>query len=167
MRKPKLGRPSPALIVATAALVVALGGTAVAASRINGNLLKPQSVGGGKLRQFTGGLLKKESLGGNKLKRQTVGGGRLRQFTAGLLKKQSLGAGKVKKDTLGGFQIDEDRLGPVPAAKSVVGNSRYMVKLAFGQSAALATVGPFTLTGQCVHDATDLKGGRVATSRGC
>jgi hypothetical protein len=130
MRKPKLGRPSPALIIAVVALVAALSGTAVAATQINGNQLQPKSVGGGKLKQFT----------------------------AGLLKKQSLGAGKVKKDTLGGFQIDENRLGPVPQAKALVGDSRYSVKVGFGQSQTLATVGPLTLTGQCIQNATNLKG---------
>lgn len=129
MRMPKLGRPSPAFVISIVALVAALGGTAVAA-QINGNQLQPKSVGGGKLKQFTGGLLKK----------------------------QTVGAGKIKKDTLGGFQIDEDRLGPVPAAKSVVGDARYSVKLGFGQSQTLATVGPFTLTVQCIQNSTDAKG---------
>jgi hypothetical protein len=131
MSKFKPGRPSPALVVAIVALVAALGGTAVAAGgRINGNQLLPKSVGGGKFKQFTGGLLKK----------------------------QTVGAGKIKQDTLGGFQIDEDRLGPVPAAKSVVGDTRYDVKLGFGQSQALATVGPLTLTAQCIQNATNSKG---------
>lgn len=130
MRMPKLGRPSPALIISIVALVAALGGTAVAAGHINGNQLLPQSVGGGKLRQFTGGLVKK----------------------------QSIGAGKIKKDTLGGFQIDEKRLGPVPAADGLVDDARYSVKLGFGQSQALATVGPLTLTAQCAQNTTDTKG---------
>lgn len=136
MRMPRAGRPSPALVISIIALVAALGGTAVAASRINGNQLLPKSVGGGKLKQFTGGL----------------------EFTGGLVKKQSIGAGKIKKDILGGYQIDEDRLGPVPAAKSVLGDARYEVKLGFGQSQTLATIGPFTLTAQCVQNATNAKG---------
>jgi hypothetical protein len=130
MRSMKFGRPSPALAVAAIALFVALGGTAFAATQINGNQLKPKSVGGGKLKQFTGGLLKK----------------------------QSVGAGKVKKDTLGGFQIDENRLGTVPSAQSVAGDARYDVKVAFGQTQTLATIGPVTLTGQCLQNVTDTKG---------
>ena len=130
MRSTKFGRPSPALAVAAVALFVALGGTAFAATQINGNQLKPKSVGGGKLKQFTGGLLKK----------------------------QSIGAGKIKKDTLGGFQIDENRLGTVPSANSVAGDTRYNVKAAFGQVQTLATVGPVTLSGQCLQNVTDTKG---------
>jgi len=52
MRKLFKRRPSPALIVAMIALVVALGGTAYAA-QINGNSIVKQSIGGGKLKQKT------------------------------------------------------------------------------------------------------------------
>jgi hypothetical protein len=52
---PKLKRlrPSPAMIVALVALVAALGGTAYAASRINGNSIVKHSIGGGKLKKKT------------------------------------------------------------------------------------------------------------------
>jgi len=52
MRKLFKRRPSPGLIVALIALVVALGGTAYAA-QINGNSIMKQSIGGGKLKQKT------------------------------------------------------------------------------------------------------------------
>ena len=52
MRKLLKRRPSPGLIVAMIALVVALGGTAYAA-QINGNSIMKQSIGGGKLKQKT------------------------------------------------------------------------------------------------------------------
>lgn len=130
MRKLAKGRPSPALIVSIVALCAALGGTAVAANKINGHRLQPQSVGGGKLKQFTGGLLKKQSLGG----------------------------GKIKKDTLTAFQVDEKRLSTVPSAEKLSGDARYSVRLGFNQAAALATIGPFTLIGQCVANVTDSEG---------
>jgi hypothetical protein len=63
-------RPSPGMIVALIALVVALGGTAYAA-QINGNSIMKQSIGGGKL----------------------------------------------KKNTLTGYQINNQKIGTVPAAK--------------------------------------------------
>ena len=53
LRKLKPRRPSPAMIVAMLALVVALGGTAYAAGRINGNSIEKQSIGGGKLKKQT------------------------------------------------------------------------------------------------------------------
>lgn len=46
-------RPSPAMIVALTALVVALAGTAYAAQTINGGSIKKQTIGGGKLKQKT------------------------------------------------------------------------------------------------------------------
>ncbi len=49
----KLRRPSPAMVVAMFALIVALGGTAIAAQNINGGAIKKQTIGGGKLKQKT------------------------------------------------------------------------------------------------------------------
>jgi hypothetical protein len=46
-------RPSPAMIVAVIALVVALGGTAYAAQSINGGAIQKQSIGAGKLKHKT------------------------------------------------------------------------------------------------------------------
>jgi hypothetical protein len=46
-------RPSPAMVVAIAALIVALAGTAYAAQTINGGAIKKQTIGGGKLKQKT------------------------------------------------------------------------------------------------------------------
>jgi hypothetical protein len=46
-------RPSPAMVVAVTALVVALAGTAYAAQTINGGAIQKQTIGGGKLKQKT------------------------------------------------------------------------------------------------------------------
>lgn len=46
-------KPSPAMIVALVALIVGLGGTAIAAQSINGGSIKKQTIGGGKLKQKT------------------------------------------------------------------------------------------------------------------
>src|ERR1051326_6536080 len=46
-------KPSPAMVVALIALIVALGGTAIAAQNINGGAIKKQTIGGGKLKQKT------------------------------------------------------------------------------------------------------------------
>jgi hypothetical protein len=53
MRTLKSRRPSPAMIVALVALVVAMAGTAYAAQTINGGAIKKQTIGGGKLKQKT------------------------------------------------------------------------------------------------------------------
>ena len=46
-------RPSPAMVVAIVALVVALAGTAYAAQSINGGAIKKQTIGAGKLKHKT------------------------------------------------------------------------------------------------------------------
>jgi hypothetical protein len=46
-------RPSPAMVVASIALIVALAGTAYAAQTINGGAIKKQTIGGGKLKHKT------------------------------------------------------------------------------------------------------------------
>lgn len=46
-------RPSPAMVVAVIALIVALAGTAYAAQRINGGAIIKQTIGGGKLKKKT------------------------------------------------------------------------------------------------------------------
>jgi hypothetical protein len=53
MSKVPSRRPSPAMVVAAIALIVALGGTAVAAQNINGGAIEKQTIGGGKLKQKT------------------------------------------------------------------------------------------------------------------
>jgi hypothetical protein len=53
MKTFKERRPSPAMVVAILALIVALGGTAYAAQSINGGSIKKQTIGGGKLKQKT------------------------------------------------------------------------------------------------------------------
>src|SRR4249919_2598738 len=45
--------PSPAMVVALIALIVALAGTAYAAQSINGGAIKKQTIGGGKLKHKT------------------------------------------------------------------------------------------------------------------
>ena len=46
-------RPSPAMVVAVIALIVALAGSAYAAQRINGGAIMKQTIGGGKLKKDT------------------------------------------------------------------------------------------------------------------
>jgi hypothetical protein len=49
----KKRRPSPAMVVAVTALIVALAGTAYAAQTINGGAIKKQTIGAGKLKHKT------------------------------------------------------------------------------------------------------------------
>jgi hypothetical protein len=53
MRKLRSRAPSPAMVVAVIALIVALAGTAYAAQTINGGSIKKQTIGAGKLKHKT------------------------------------------------------------------------------------------------------------------
>lgn len=86
----KLRRPSPALVIACLALFVALGGTVLAATKIDGRTIRVKSLPGNRL---TVG-----SLPGNRLQAGTIPGSRL-------------APGSVKAE-----QIDVGSLGPVPSA---------------------------------------------------
>jgi hypothetical protein len=83
-------RPSPALVIACLALFVALGGTVVAATKIDGRTIRVKSLPGDRLQIG--------SLPGNRLRPGTIPGNRLVP-------------GSVKAD-----QIDVGSLGPVPSA---------------------------------------------------
>jgi hypothetical protein len=83
-------RPSPALLIACLALFVALGGTVLAATKIDGRTIRVKSLPGNRL---TPG-----SVPGNRLQAGTIPGSRL-------------APGSVKAE-----QIDVGSLGPVPSA---------------------------------------------------
>jgi hypothetical protein len=90
MKRRRLPRPSPALVIACLALFVALGGTVLAATKIDGRTIRVKSLPGNRL---TVG-----SLPGNRLQAGTIPGSRL-------------APGSVKAR-----QIDVASLGPVPSA---------------------------------------------------
>jgi hypothetical protein len=90
MKRRRPPRPSPALLIACLALFVALGGTVIAATKIDGRTIRVKSLPGNRL---TVG-----SLPGNRLRTGTIPGSRL-------------APGSVKAE-----QIDVGSLGPVPSA---------------------------------------------------
>lgn len=90
MKRRRLPRPSPALLIACLALFVALGGTVLAATKIDGRTIRVKSLPGNRL---TVG-----SLPGNRLQAGTIPGNRLAPRSV-----------KAK-------QIDVGSLGPVPSA---------------------------------------------------
>lgn len=64
MKKPS-ARPTAAVLIGVAALVVALGGTTYAASKINGSQIKKHSIAGNRLKNntVTGKQIKESTLG--------------------------------------------------------------------------------------------------------
>ncbi len=94
MRHVLLRRPSGAMVVAIIALIVAVSGTAVAATKM---------VSGDK-------LIIKNSLSGNRLRKQTL--------TGSQIKPHSLTSKQIRPHTLTGTQINLNRLGEVNSAKN-------------------------------------------------
>lgn len=90
MKRPRPPRPSPALVIACLALFVALGGTVLAATKIDGRTIRVKSLPGNRLTPA--------SVPGNRLQAGTIPGSRL-------------APGSVKAK-----QIDVGSLGPVPSA---------------------------------------------------
>lgn len=90
MKRRRPPRPSPALLIACLALFVALGGTVLAATKIDGRTIRVKSLPGNRIAPG--------SLPGNRLQTGTIPGSRL-------------APGSVKAQ-----QIDVGSLGPVPSA---------------------------------------------------
>ena len=88
-------RPTPAMAVALVALVVALGGTSYAVSKLPANSVTSKAI---KNQAVTSAKLKDNAVNGKK-----VADG-------------SLGAADIAADSLTGAQIKESTLGPVPSA---------------------------------------------------
>ena len=93
MRRVFLRRPSGAMVVAIIALVVAVSGTAVAATKM---------VNGDK-------VIIKGTLSGNRLREQTL--------TGAQIKPHSLTAAQIRAHTLTATQINLNKLGKVNSAK--------------------------------------------------
>jgi hypothetical protein len=90
MKRSLWRRPSPALVIACLALFVALGGTVVAATKINGKTIIVKSLPGNRLEVA--------SVPGNRLMKGTIPGNR------------------IAPGSLKGDQIDVGTLGQVPSA---------------------------------------------------
>jgi hypothetical protein len=90
MKRSRRHRPSPALVIACLALFVALGGTVLAATKIDGRTIRVKSLPGNRLAVG--------SLPGNRLKPGTIPGNR------------------IAPRSIKGDQIDVTSLGQVPSA---------------------------------------------------
>jgi hypothetical protein len=103
-------RQAPALIVASVALVAALGGTVYAAEKINGHAIKVKSLPGNRLAIG--------SVPANRLKPGTIPS---LQLAPGSIQGDRLAPGSIQGDRLApgsvtGVQVDVSTLGPVPSA---------------------------------------------------
>jgi hypothetical protein len=120
-------RPSAAMVVAIAALVIAASGTAFAAGRL---------VSGDS-------LIKKHSLSGDRLRNATVTGKQIKLSSLGQVPSAKTAA-------------DAEELGGHPASAYTLGTSSVaesgLVTASGGQTVKLASFGPFTVSLTCNDD---------------
>ncbi len=140
-------RPSPAMVVACSALLVSLGGTAVAVSS-----LPPNSVG---TRQ-----LKKRSVTSTKLARRSVTGAKLATG--------AVTGVKVKAGSLTGADIDLSTLGTVPTATHALsaGLASNAQSLGGLRAASYASGQSFSKSIPAVDNGVDTPAHLVSTPRG-
>jgi len=80
MRKPHFGRPSPALVVSTIALIVAMGGTSYAAFSLPNNSVGTKQLKNGAV---TGSKIKNGAVNGSKIANNTITGNKIQLSTLG------------------------------------------------------------------------------------
>ncbi|HET9591640.1 MAG TPA: hypothetical protein VFP17_01885 [Solirubrobacterales bacterium] len=108
MHRPRLSLPSPAMVVAVVALVVALGGTVYATGRIDGHLVKKNSLPGNRIA--------KKSEPGNKLRDNTVTGTQVNEATLGEVSAASFARHAARADTAGVAELAQTAQITVPPA---------------------------------------------------
>jgi hypothetical protein len=135
----RIPRPSPATIIATIALFVALGGTAFSLGR--------HSVGTKQLRN--------NAITSSKIKNHAV--------TRKKLARNAVGPAQIAADAITGDKVVESTLGQVPSAAladKAESVDKYVpfgiVSASGGESRTLVSYGPFSLIGKCAIEGPGL-----------
>lgn len=152
MRHLRRHRPSPAMVVATLALVAALGGTAFAgpvarlAASIDGRSVRPNTLPGDRVikQSLPGAAIAHGAIAGNLIRHQTIPGATIEH--------NAIAGDLVRHDTLTGYNINESTLGTVPSASTVGGLNvkKFFAKQGVNTAPApVATVGGVTIIAGC------------------
>jgi len=153
MKNRKLGRPSPAMVVALVALFAALGGSAYAASTIGTKQIKNGAI--------TASKLKKEAVTAAKIKNGAISGAKLNLSQLGTVPSANHAsaadtAGKANEATKAGEAtkaLEAEHAKTADTANLAANFSRYfttgVVRANVGEKVTLWQAGPFTATGVC------------------
>jgi hypothetical protein len=99
-----------------------------------------------------------KKIGSNQLKANSV--------TTAKIKKNAVTTAKIKNNAVNGAKVNEATLGTVPSAASLVGQTPFFIRLAFGQSQLITSNGSVSLTANCVQEAgTDVARIVMATTQ--
>ena len=149
MRSARSLRPSPAMLVALTALVFALSGAAVAATKIGTSDIKSKAV--------TTAKIDKKAVTGNRIAADAV--------KSGKIKDEGVKRENIAADAINGAKVEDDSLSDKELSDyEILGDSFVRVTateaatLAAAQAAApetsLASRGPFELYAKCFRDTT-------------
>jgi hypothetical protein len=147
---PSSKRPSPALVVSIVALIVALGGSAYAASKIGTGQIKNNAVTAAKIRA--------RAITTAKLRNGAVTGAKVRESTLGAVPsatnaQNAVSAQSALSATSAQNAVDAES---AQSAVNATNFSRYFTsglrRASAGETIALASVGPFTFSGECLEN---------------
>lgn len=129
MKRLKPRRPSPAMVVALVALILALAGTAVAASKIGTNSLKNGAV--------TTKKLKNRAVTGAKLGERSVGAAKLAE---GAVSTEKLANGAVSTGKLAEAAVSAQKLTPTERSEGFVTSQAGQIALGAATSTTIASL---------------------------
>ncbi|MCL6440231.1 MAG: hypothetical protein K6T27_01880 [Thermoleophilum sp.] len=145
----RLPRPSPALVVATIALIAAVAGTAQAlpgTATVYKDDIRQDAVGSSEIMA--------NAVGPSEIRTGAVGKAEAATDSIGSLEiiEESITGAQVKKDSLTGEQINEATLGAVPSANGLADMRAVRVApftLGAGESRELLRQGPLVISARC------------------
>jgi hypothetical protein len=150
---PSSKRPSPALVVSIIALLVALGGSAYAASKIGTKQIKNNAV--------TTAKIKARAITTAKLRNGAVTGAKVKESTLGVVPSATNAQNAVSAQSALSATNAQNAVNAVAAesaqtAVTATNFSRYFTsglrKANTGETITLASAGPFTFFGECLTD---------------
>jgi hypothetical protein len=140
-------RPSPALVISITALVVALGGSAYAASKIGTRQIKNNAVTTAKIRS--------RAITTAKLANNAVTGAKVNESTLGVVP-NATDAQNAVNATFAQNAVSAAAAESAKTAVDATNFSRYFTtglrKASAGETITLASAGPFTFSGECQAD---------------
>jgi hypothetical protein len=146
-----LRRPSPALVVAVLALVVALGGTGYAAITLPANSVGNEQL---KRRAVTTTKIHHNAVTGSKVKRNTLTGRDIRESSLGEVPAARRADVAGSATTAGTANVansahSANTANRANSAGSVDGRIPFLVRLSLGQSQTIAQNGAISLVAEC------------------